>query len=138
MCKIKWEIFAVSANWFTNCFNAPLFLLTAFWTRGILDRVLGREDRDIEDYEEDLEKLKIRTEIQGVKSELAQRTALEKEIKTKYGPAWKKLLGLKGIISVPTLRSALKDEVNKIKMRFRQSHFPFTEPSAEVDIGYEI
>ncbi|MFL2888861.1 MAG: phenylalanine--tRNA ligase subunit alpha [Candidatus Pelagibacter sp.] len=29
-------------------------------------------------------------------------------------------------------------EVNKIKMRFRPSHFPFTEPSAEVDIGYQI
>ncbi len=29
-------------------------------------------------------------------------------------------------------------ELDKIKMRFRPSHFPFTEPSAEVDIGYEI
>ncbi len=29
-------------------------------------------------------------------------------------------------------------EVNNIKMRFRPSHFPFTEPSAEVDIGYEL
>ena len=29
-------------------------------------------------------------------------------------------------------------QVEKIKMRFRPSHFPFTEPSAEVDIGYEI
>ena len=29
-------------------------------------------------------------------------------------------------------------EVNKIQMRFRPSHFPFTEPSAEVDIGYEL
>ena len=29
-------------------------------------------------------------------------------------------------------------EVEKIQMRFRPSHFPFTEPSAEVDIGYEI
>ena len=28
-------------------------------------------------------------------------------------------------------------EVDKIKMRFRPSHFPFTEPSAEVDIGYK-
>ena len=26
----------------------------------------------------------------------------------------------------------------KIKLRFRPSYFPFTEPSAEVDIGYEI
>ena len=29
-------------------------------------------------------------------------------------------------------------DVDKIKMRFRPSHFPFTEPSAEVDIGYRI
>jgi phenylalanyl-tRNA synthetase alpha chain len=29
-------------------------------------------------------------------------------------------------------------EIDKIKMRFRPSHFPFTEPSAEVDIGYEM
>ena len=29
-------------------------------------------------------------------------------------------------------------EVDKIKMRFRPSHFPFTEPSAEVDIGYQV
>ena len=29
-------------------------------------------------------------------------------------------------------------EIKKIKMRFRPSHFPFTEPSAEVDIGYEV
>ena len=29
-------------------------------------------------------------------------------------------------------------EIDKIRMRFRPTHFPFTEPSAEVDIGYEI
>ena len=29
-------------------------------------------------------------------------------------------------------------EVKHVKMRFRPSHFPFTEPSAEVDIGYRI
>ena len=29
-------------------------------------------------------------------------------------------------------------EVEKVKIRFRPSHFPFTEPSAEVDIGYKI
>ena len=28
-------------------------------------------------------------------------------------------------------------EVNEVKMRFRASHFPFTEPSAEVDVGAE-
>ena len=29
-------------------------------------------------------------------------------------------------------------ELDKIKMIFRPRHFPFTEPSAEVDIGYEM
>ena len=29
-------------------------------------------------------------------------------------------------------------EVKNVKMRFRPSHFPFTEPSAEVDIGYRM
>jgi len=29
-------------------------------------------------------------------------------------------------------------EVKNVKMRFRPSHFPFTEPSAEVDIGYKV
>ena len=29
-------------------------------------------------------------------------------------------------------------EVKNVQMRFRPSHFPFTEPSAEVDIGYRI
>ena len=29
-------------------------------------------------------------------------------------------------------------EIDKVKIRFRPSHFPFTEPSAEVDIGYSI
>ena len=28
-------------------------------------------------------------------------------------------------------------ETNSLNMRFRPSHFPFTEPSAEVDIGYQ-
>ena len=87
---------------------------------GILDKVLGRNDKDVEDYEEDLEKLKIRTEIQGVKSELAQRVALEKELKSKYGPSWKKILGMKGVIAVPTLKAALKDEVNVSHARIRR------------------
>ena len=29
-------------------------------------------------------------------------------------------------------------ELKNVKMRFRPSHFPFTEPSAEVDIGYSL
>ena len=79
---------------------------------GILDKVMGREDKGVEDYEEDLEKLKIRSEIQGAKTELEERKALERELKSKYGSGWKKFLGLKGWLSVPTLKSALKEQVS--------------------------
>ena len=78
---------------------------------GILDKIMGKEEKDVEDYEEDLEKLKMQTEIQGAKTELEERKALERELKSKYGSSWKKILGLKGWISVPTLKSALKEQV---------------------------
>jgi len=79
---------------------------------GILDMVMGRDEKGIDDYEDDLEKLKIQTEIQGARTEFEERKALERELKSKYGPTWKKILGLKGLISVPTLKSALKEQVS--------------------------
>ena len=78
---------------------------------GVLDKILGKEEKSVEDLEEDLEKLKIQTDIQGARTELAERKALERELKSKYGAGWKKILGLKGLISVPTLKSALKEQV---------------------------
>lgn len=86
---------------------------------GFLDSVLNKKDKDVDDYEEDLEKLKIQTEIQGVKTELQERKALEKELKSKYGSGWKKVLGLKGWVSVPTLKSALKSELSSSTGRIR-------------------
>ena len=86
---------------------------------GFLDSVLNKKDKDVDDYEEDLEKLKIQTEIQGVKTELQERQALEKELKSKYGSGWKKVLGLKGWVSVPTLKSALKSELSSSTGRIR-------------------
>ena len=79
---------------------------------GVLDKILGKEEKSVEDLEEDLEKLKIQTDIQGARTELAERKALERELKSKYGAGWKKILGLKGLISVPTLKSALKEQVS--------------------------
>jgi hypothetical protein len=78
---------------------------------GVLDKILGKEEKSVEDLEEDLEKLKIQTDIQGARTELEERKALERELKSKYGSSWKKILGLKGWISVPTLKSALKEQV---------------------------
>ena len=88
---------------------------------GFLDTLLNKEEKSVDDYEDDLEKIKIKSEIQGVQTELTERKAIEKELKNKYGAGWKKFLGLKGLISVPTLKSALKSETSEAvrKMRSR-------------------
>ena len=86
---------------------------------GFLDKVMGKEEKGVEDYEDDLERLKIQTEIQGVKTDLAERKAVERELKSKYGASWKKILGLKGWISVPTLKSALKEQVSSSTQSLR-------------------
>ena len=86
---------------------------------GVLDKILGKEEKSVEDLEEDLEKLKIQTDIQGARTELAERKALERELKSKYGAGWKKILGLKGLISVPTLKSALKEQVGSSTQNLR-------------------
>ena len=86
---------------------------------GVLDKILGKEEKSVEDLEEDLEKLKIQTDIQGARTELAERKALERELKSKYGAGWKKILGLKGLISVPTLKSALKEQVSSSTQSLR-------------------
>ena len=86
---------------------------------GVLDKILGKEEKSVEDLEEDLEKLKIQTDIQGARTELAERKALERELKSKYGAGWKKILGLKGLISVPTLKSALKEQVGSSTQSLR-------------------
>jgi len=86
---------------------------------GFLDTLLNRSEKSIDEYEEDLERVKIQTEIQGARTELTERQALEKELKSKYGPAWKKMLGLKGLISVPTLKSALREETGKAGNKIR-------------------
>ena len=56
----------------------------------------------------------------------------------KATPAWPvgPALGQYGV----NIMSFVKEffEVKNVRMRFRPSHFPFTEPSAEVDIGYRL
>ena len=57
-----------------------------------IDNLLNR-NKSTEELEEDLDKLKIKADIQGTKTELAERKSLERELKHKYGYGWKVLLG---------------------------------------------
>ncbi len=85
-----------------------------------IDNLLNR-NKSTEELEEDLDKLKIKADIQGTKTELAERKSLERELKHKYGSGWKVLLGLKGVVSVPTLKSALKNEVGSSNNKIRRN-----------------
>ena len=85
-----------------------------------IDNLLNR-NKSTEELEEDLDKLKIKADIQGTKTELAERKSLERELKHKYGSGWKVLLGLKGVVSVPTLKSALKNEVGSYNNKIRRN-----------------
>ena len=85
-----------------------------------IDNLLNR-NKSTEELEEDLDKLKIKADIQGTKTELAERKSLEREHKHKNGSGWKVLLGLKGVVSVPTLKSALKNEVGSSNNKIRRN-----------------
>ena len=75
---------------------------------GFMDKIRGGDNKSIEELEEDLEKYKLKSEIAGSKAEIAERQAIIRDLKSKYGSGWKRILGLKGIPSLETLRGFVK------------------------------
>ncbi len=76
---------------------------------GFLDRFTSKvkSEPSIEQLEDDLERSQIRSQISGNDAERAEREAIMSELKSKYGKNWKSILGLKGIPSLPSLKSIL-------------------------------
>ena len=62
----------------------------------------------LEKDEQELEHLKIKKEIAGQKSEIAEKKAQEKEARRQYGPNWRKILGIVKT-SVRPNREAIQD-----------------------------
>ena len=58
--------------------------------------------------EEKKEVLHMETEVMSQQLELEQKKAAIKELERNYGPAWKKILGAKGPLSLENLRGFLK------------------------------
>lgn len=63
--------------------------------------------KTLAELEEESERLSLEVEVSSKKVDLAEREAVIKEIKKQYGPSWKKILGLKGLVDISTLRSFL-------------------------------
>lgn len=73
----------------------------------MLDRILGRE-KDISELEDERERAAVKRDIQTLKTEEAERKAIQKDLKNKFGGGWRKLLGLKlkgGRVPIQDLRS---------------------------------
>lgn len=51
-------------------------------------------DEALRDKDRKLERLKIENEIEGERVSIAQKKALEREARQKYGRDWKKILGI--------------------------------------------
>ena len=62
-----------------------------------------------DELEERGEYLQAQTEVASREAELAEKEAIKKELKRKYGSSWKSILGLKGKLDLSTLRSILSD-----------------------------
>ncbi len=83
---------------------------------GILDALKdglkGKKEDSIEVLEEKVERGQLKSQIAGTDAEIAEREGLIREAKVKYGKNWKSILGIKGMPSLPSLKSILQGVAN--------------------------
>lgn len=65
------------------------------------------QKKDTGELEDELEKLELESSIASKKSEIAEREAVIKELKAKYGKDWKKVLGVDKFLDTQSLKSLL-------------------------------
>jgi len=61
----------------------------------------------LEELEERKEYLAVETEVASQEADLAEKKAIVKELRRKYGSDWRSTLGLKGRVDLQTLRGFL-------------------------------
>lgn len=76
------------------------------------DGIKGKKEESLEGLEEELERGQLKSQIAGTNAEIAEREALIREAKAKYGKNWKNILGIKGMPSLPSLKSILQGVAN--------------------------
>lgn len=64
-------------------------------------------DNTLKNKEKTLERLKIEDEIQSERTSIAEKKALEREMKKKYGRDWKHILGFAGGLLSPEAKQNL-------------------------------
>lgn len=69
--------------------------------------LFGKRKESVDQLEEKRDRLIIESDIASKEQEIAEREATIKELRKRYGPGWKNILGLKGRVDLSTLRSIL-------------------------------
>jgi hypothetical protein len=70
---------------------------------GIFDR-----KPSIDTLESEKDRLEIESEVMSKKAEVAEKEAIIRELKSRYGPGWRNILGVFGKVDLQTLRTFLK------------------------------
>jgi len=69
--------------------------------------LLTRKKPSLEELEERKEYLTVESEVASKRAEVAEKEAIIKELRSKYGTNWRNILGLGGRLDLQTLRSVL-------------------------------
>jgi len=69
--------------------------------------LFGKKKETLEELEDRKEYLTIKEEVLSHEASAAEKEAIIKELKRKYGSDWRSVLGLKGKLDLQTLRSFL-------------------------------
>ena len=75
----------------------------------IIENILKRKD-DVSDLEDQVEREEVKGRLQALKTESAERKAIEGELRKKYGAGWKKFLALNKWMDVATLNSIVRED----------------------------
>ena len=83
--------------------------------------------RSTEELEEDYERVSMESEVLTREKEVAEKEAAIKELKSRYGPRWRQILGLNKLTDLSTLRSFLKDAKKGMEHATKSGSSPLSQ-----------
>jgi len=85
----------------------------------IIENILRRKD-DVSDLEDQVEKEEVRGRLQALKTESAERKAVEAELRKRYGGGWRKFLSVSKWVDVQSLNSIIRDDARTATSNVRR------------------
>ena len=87
---------------------------------------LFRKEKPIGELDEKLERIKVEDEILTKEAEMAEKRAINAQLKKQYGTSWAKILGINKLTDLTTLRGFLKDAKKGMGKAVRMPQSPLS------------